>query len=94
MSFPIPADIPRDGSVAYDGRHIVTTTGSRLGLVGCVMPRSGSSGHYVIHRWDGSALGAGRALSEDIGCSGPRPTMLTDGTWAFEARSDFVVIQP
>jgi hypothetical protein len=86
VSIPVPPDVPRDGSVAYEGRALVTFH-NHATIVGCLTAPSGTNTppHAVLHEWDGSQLGPGRSLPPEVDCPhfDQHDLPLLDGTLVF-----------
>jgi hypothetical protein len=89
----VPADIPRDGSVAYAGSGLLPS-GNQVALLGCVTPRrSGSTqspSYAVAHLWDGHATSPMRRLPDAVQDCDKEFTWylpLADGTWVFPANA-------
>jgi hypothetical protein len=89
----VPADIPRDGSVSYEGRGLLPS-GNQIALMGCLTARSSPTvGRWIAHLSSGQAPGPMRQLPEAAGnCQQPgswdRP--LVDGTWVFHTGNELV----
>jgi hypothetical protein len=87
VAIDVPADVPTDGSVEYQGRAVRKSASGQLTLLGCVTPRppSPKNPYVVVHTWDGAHLGAGRNLPPEVACPSVFGTgmndALTDGTW-------------
>jgi hypothetical protein len=95
LTIDVPADIPRDGSVAYEGKTIAKSGSGHLALIGCVTEHATSAKYAVVHEWDGTTLGQGRRLPATVACT-EQVYPLVDGTWVFasDAQGGVVLVRP
>jgi hypothetical protein len=86
-----PADVPRDGSVQWNGVDVFRTIAGNLGFVGQTLTPAEAAmhanGHFFAYELTGTTLGPGRALAPDVTPSFGNIVALTDGSTVFAAYS-------